>query len=402
MLRRFLSRRWGSTSAPLISDAGKQLTLSFNGDETSFYSTWLRLACKTCRHETSQMIVNSQDIGTPIMKTAEIGDDELTVNFEDGHKTTLSLEMLKLHSEQTRDSKKQRRHPLRKRHSPPTKVNHSDLMSSDTTHLWNLIQAINTDGVAVITNTPNEEAICCEIAKQIGPLMQTLYVTPFDVKATPKPINIAYTGERLAYHMDLPYYESPPGIQLLHCRQFSDEVEGGESNFLDAHAAAELLRRDHPEHFKTLCRVQAKFQKDHIQRENPAQFFYRRPHISTNSDGEVIAVFWSPPFEGNLEAPFGEHAAYYSAYNVFADIIEDKQNTTDYGYHFRLAEGEVVLFNNRRLLHGREAFKLGDGHRHLQGCYISIDDFLNKYHNLSLVHANDSTVAHSVGNGDHF
>ena len=31
------------------------------------------------------------------------------------------------------------------------------------------------------------------------------------------PNDIAYTGEKLSLHMDLLYYESPPGLQLLHC-----------------------------------------------------------------------------------------------------------------------------------------------------------------------------------------
>ena len=42
-------------------------------------------------------------------------------------------------------------------------------------------------------------------------------------------INIAYTGEPLASHMDLCYYESPPGLQLLHCLAFDGGVEGGET-----------------------------------------------------------------------------------------------------------------------------------------------------------------------------
>ena len=400
MLRRLISRRWNSTA--VVADAGKELKLTMNGKENSFYSTWLRLACSSCRHATSQMIINSQDLGTTLIKNADVSDNELSIEFEDGHVTKLELSMLSKHTKEVKQRNTTARHPLRKRTDPPSKISYNELRSGNQKALWNLLQSTNTDGVAIIEGAPDEEGICCDIAQMIGPLMQTLYVTPFDVKATPDPINIAYTGERLAYHMDLPYYESPPGMQLLHCRKFSKEVEGGISNFVDAHAAAELLRRDHPQHFETLCRVSAKFQKDHLERDNPAQFFYRRPHISTNSAGEVIGVFWSPPFEGNLEAPFEEHAGYYEAYNTFAKIIEDTNTTREYGYRFRLSEGEVVIFNNRRLLHGRESFTLGGGHRHLQGCYISIDDFLNKYHNMSLEHADDTTVEHSVGNGDHF
>ena len=46
--------------------------------------------------------------------------------------------------------------------------------------------------------------------------------------------------------------------------------------------------------------------------------------------------------------------------------------------------GDLLVFSNRRMLHGRDAFapsRDGGGSRWLQGCYISIDDFANR-HNL--------------------
>ena len=44
----------------------------------------------------------------------------------------------------------------------------------------------------------------------LGDILQT-----FDVVATPKPINVAYSSVNVHFHMDLVYYESPPGLQLL-------------------------------------------------------------------------------------------------------------------------------------------------------------------------------------------
>ena len=37
--------------------------------------------------------------------------------------------------------------------------------------------------------------------------------------------------------------------------------------------------------------------------------------------------------------------------------------------------GQLVCFNNRRILHGRNEFSLNGGVRHLQGCYTNIDEF---------------------------
>ena len=42
----------------------------------------------------------------------------------------------------------------------------------------------------------------------------------FEVKAVEDPINIAYSTVGLEPHMDLEYYESPPGLQLLLCARY--------------------------------------------------------------------------------------------------------------------------------------------------------------------------------------
>ena len=35
------------------------------------------------------------------------------------------------------------------------------------------------------------------------------------------PINISNTDVELEAHMDLEYYQSPPGLQLLHCVRYA-------------------------------------------------------------------------------------------------------------------------------------------------------------------------------------
>ena len=57
------------------------------------------------------------------------------------------------------------------------------------------------------------------------------------------------------------YYESPPGLQLLHALRFDTSVVGGHSTFLDSHAIANELRIRDPEAFDVLTRVPATFQK---------------------------------------------------------------------------------------------------------------------------------------------
>lgn len=155
--------------------------------------------------------------------------------------------------------------------------------------------------------------------------------------------------------MDLAYYESPPGIQLLHCLIAAST--GGESIFYDAFVLAELLRERNPEAFATLVRVSATFQKSHAARAHPAQMFYTRPHIVTDTGcaaGTVTAVFWAPPFEGPLCVPAEDVTAYYAAYDAFADLTTDGAVKAQHMVSLRLEPGDTVTFNQRRLLHVRD------------------------------------------------
>lgn len=268
-------------------------------------------------------------------------------------------------------------------------------------------------------------------ASRIAPLSHgSLYGDTFQVRVDETPVNIAYTTEALKPHMDLAYYESPPGLQFLHCIQFDKGVQGGESIFYDTFLLAELLREHSPRHFATLCQVPATFMKDHTKRSNPAQMYFRRPHISVNHLGIVTSVFWSPAFEGplildgelsaccrtaaDLKGPqssvtvpeYSSRMAqvedieslmyeskglrvieeYYEAYHAFANLMTDVEVATRFQIKFRLPEGCIVSFNQRRLLHGREAFISHEGTRWLEGCYVGIDDFLNRHRTLALVY----------------
>jgi gamma-butyrobetaine dioxygenase len=46
---------------------------------------------------------------------------------------------------------------------------------------------------------------------------------------------------------------------------------------------------------------------------------------------------------------------------------------SEFEIRFLLNAGDLVMFDNVRLLHGRTSFNPDEGLRHLQGCYIDID-----------------------------
>jgi|TARA_B110000090_G_C13329119_1_gene426585 gamma-butyrobetaine dioxygenase len=279
-------------------------------------------------------------------------------------------------------------------HSTIPRVNYNEVINSDE-GLYQWTSALADTGLCIVENAPLKENTVTKAAGRIAPPIETLYGSIFDVRTETNPINIAYTNAGLRHHQDLAYYESPPGLQFLHCLAFDDTIVGGQSTFLDTFVLVNLLREENPAAYETFTKIPATFQKDHVDRENPAQFFYRRPHVTTNATGDVTQVFWSPAFEGPLHmdpatadalgyASEGDAVdAYYEAYRAFTQLLLNRDILEKWEINLRAKEGELLSFNQRRMLHGREAFH-GKGERHFQGCYVGEGDFASRHRVLDL------------------
>ena len=271
---------------------------------------------------------------------------------------------------------------------------YSSLVASDH-EVWRWLVALDEVGITLVRGAPCESRTVLRIADRICGPMQTIYGDMFDVVAEPQPINLAYATVALELHCDLVYYESPPGLQLLHCRSFDACVAGGESTFMDGFLIAEELRRRRPADFATLTRVPATFQKIHYARASPAHIVAQRPHITLDRSvlpsgapetaGAITGVFWAPPFEGPLRVPARDIDAYYSAHVAWNSTVAELE-AEGHLVEFRMEPGTVSVFNNRRMLHGRRSFSVGGtvgagtirDARVLQGCYVHIDEFKSR------------------------
>ena len=76
-----------------------------------------------------------------------------------------------------------------------------------------------------------------------------------------------------------------------------------------------------------------------------------------------------------LQLPFEQVAPAYRAFKRFLSMTyEDRYRMT-----FEYAPGDLLIFDNRRVLHARTAFDPSTGPRHLQGTYIDRDDLLSTH-----------------------
>jgi len=68
-------------------------------------------------------------------------------------------------------------------------------------------------GVAVLEGAGAEdENVVRKLAERVAFIRRTHYGEEFSVKSKMEPSNVAYTGQPLQLHTDLPYYEYKPGV----------------------------------------------------------------------------------------------------------------------------------------------------------------------------------------------
>ena len=247
---------------------------------------------------------------------------------------------------------------------------YKDIVSSEEVRLDWMVK-VYEDGCSLLRGVPCELGTVMKVANYIARVQHTCYGDMWDIVPSKEPTNVAFNESYLPLHADLIFYESAPGIQLLHCLKRDECVTGGASVLVDAMCAAEEFRRQYPAEFATLTKVAVTSVRMRYGWKSPVHYSYQRPIISLGYNDEIISVHWSTPGEGPLCAPHDHVEDYYQARAKWALFLKNfpiRQTLT-------LLPGDLVTCNNHRMLHSRNGFRPNGGERHLQGCYINIDDF---------------------------
>ena len=248
-------------------------------------------------------------------------------------------------------------------------IDHDEIISSDQ-GLIKWLELFHKKGIAIVNNSPTEKESAFKVLNRISHTRETFFKTPFEVINIPKPNNSAYTAHELRNHMDLPWFENPPGYQFLHC--LINAAEGGDSSAVDGFAVSEYLRQNEKEIFDTLVNVYLKFRdKDYTQVLHRS---FHAPAISLTKDGDYNDIRFSVATMDALDCHPDEMEKVYNAHRRFGNLLHDD----NFQIKFRLEPGDIFSFNNRRILHGRTAFDPNSGHRHLQGYYMDRDEIIGR------------------------
>lgn len=231
--------------------------------------------CETCFHSSSQSRLRKLpelDLDKKISNVSVAGNgSSVKCTWTDGHESLFSEKWL-IDRRFTKDNVSSRR--LGPRDNPTLAGadlkfprDTFDAVMTDEKRLLSMLQKFCNIGVFILEGAPLSVGQLRKLAQKIGFIRVTHYGEEFTVKSEPNAVNLAYTAARLGLHTDLPYYVYPPGVQLLHCiRQYQEGI-GGESHLVDGFLVADQLKKEHPEHYETLCTVPLEFYdvgKDYI------------------------------------------------------------------------------------------------------------------------------------------
>nr|WP_232230412.1 TauD/TfdA family dioxygenase [Halomonas sp. 1513] len=344
------------------SDARVELTWE-DGQRASLPLLWLRdhCPCEACRHpQTRERLIAPLD-EVPECAEVSLEGGHLGLRWADGHLSRFAAGWLYQRRPGAADESALPARQAWREAFIPTRVAHPDFFSPRGEAAW--LEALLRDGLVLLDGGPQADEEVSRIAERIGPQRPTNFGARFDVRSKPNPNNAAYTAIGLALHTDLPNWRQPPDIQLLYCLQ--NEAEGGESLFADGFQVAEALRQQSPEHFRLLSELAIDFRfQDETQ-----DIAVRAPIIECDASGRVVEVRFNNWIRDTLRLPAEQMTAWYRAYHHFWTLLHSPRYQLD----FALAPGEMVAFDNRRVLHGRRAFDPNTGARHLQGTYLDRD-----------------------------
>ncbi|CAG7565677.1 unnamed protein product [Fusarium equiseti] len=243
---------------------------------------------------------------------------------------------------------------------------HEFMKGSDA--FWHTLLDLSNLGLVFLENVPHDENSIVNITTRIANIKETFYGRTFDVRAKPDAENVAYTSGYLGLHQDLLYLESPPAIQLLHCMENS--CSGGESLFSDGYYAGKLLSEQPAREWRTvqsLSRVNVPYHY----KKHGYLYRQRRPILDRGREDSALQnVYWSPPFQKQFPTLTPDLRQWLEAAKLFERLINDR----DAMYEIKMKPGECVLFDNLRVMHGRNQFDVGGGSRWLRGAYISQED----------------------------
>ncbi len=237
--------------------------------------------------------------------------------------------------------------------------------------LRTFLEHVSRYGFCFVEGVPGTPEATREVATRITYIRETIFGGYWDFTANMEHKDTAYTSMSIGPHTDGTYSFDAPGYQMFHC--LAADCTGGENVLIDGFRVAEVMEALHPEQYRALTEVAIPGQ--YIDQDRGVHLMARRPLFRLDDERTLVQVSYN-----NLDrAPFTltpeRHAEFYAALSTFDRLCNDPSLQ----YRRRLLPGSVLLFDNWRVLHARDAYV---GYRRLAGVYLNKEDVESRLRHL--------------------
>ncbi len=336
---------------------GEWLTVDDGAELHRLPAVWLRDNVPSGRHRRAgQRTFDINLVPRPILiEGAAESEGEVIVTFSDG--TTDRFPIAFLTADRSRPASR-RLWDRSLQEDPPTHDWASVAGDGGKKLAW--LGDIRDLGFAVISGVPEAVGVTGVVA-EFGYVRETNYGSTFDVMIENDPNNLAFTSVDIGPHTDNPYRDPVPGVQLLHCLVRAET--GGLTRLTDGLAAVTWLEDAYPDAVELLERHPVTFEFVDLP---TTHLVARHPLIERDAEGRFSTIRFNSRSAAPFDVPTAELPAFYTAYRRLGSAVRNPRFTVE----LMLEEGDLIAFDNRRILHGRTAFT---GSRHLVGCYADHD-----------------------------
>ena len=250
------------------------------------------------------------------------------------------------------------------------------LLSDSGSARFNLFEQLLNSGVVMLRNVPTELNTVEAVAKWFGQIPPNPYADDPDkpnlssIRVNPDVPVATHMSHFLGPHTDTCWRQTLIGLLLMHC--LKAHPDGGRSILVDGFAVVSRLREESPEAFELLATVPINFEAKVQDRDD---WRVKGRITSVSADGVIEGVRYNGNSIGQLDLPDQLVTPMYAALEQFEKILYDR----DLWWQPMLQPGDLLVIDNHRVLHGREAFDPQAGERHIQCCNVDRDDFHNSY-----------------------
>ena len=252
-------------------------------------------------------------------------------------------------------------------------VAYDALMAPGDHVLQDWLEKIERFGFAFVEGTPATPEATQAVARRAAYIRESIFGGYYDFTANLEHKDTAYTSMAIGPHTDGTYSFDAPGYQMFHCLGL--DCTGGDSVLVDGFEIAAIMRAEMPDLYRVLTEVEVTGQ--YIDHEKGIHLKATRPVFRLDSSGRLVQVSFNHLDRAPLFLPEFELKAFYRAYGAFARLANDRKLQ----YRRRLEPGSLVLFDNWRLLHARDAYQ---GYRRLAGAYLNKEDVESRLRVLRL------------------